>query len=55
MPEHFVRVRLGLDLVTVGEEVFDADGAAEFEKVCMHDKYRQPDLREARAENEEAQ
>ena len=55
MPEHFDRVRLGLDFVTVGQEVFDADGADDFEKVCMNDKYRQPDLREARAENEEAQ
>ena len=53
MPEHFDRVRLGLDFF--GEEVFDADGADDFEKVCMNDKFRQPDLREARAEYEEAQ
>ena len=53
MPEHFDRVRLGLDLF--GKEVFDADGADDFEKVCMNDKFRQPDLWEARAENEEAQ
>ncbi len=55
MPEHFDRVRLGLDLVTVGEEVFDADGADDFEKVCMNGKFRQHDLRKARAENKEAQ
>ena len=37
MAEHFVRVRLGLDLVAVGEQVLDADGADDGEEIRVRE------------------